>query len=212
MQAAKAKGLKVLMVVQSTPPWANGGQGPTTPPSDPASFGAAMGGFAARLPGVDAWELWNEEDGAIFWAGGTDPAKYAAMVKAAYPAIKAAQPHDIVVTGATVGNNMDFIAQLYEHGIKGSFDAVGVHTDTACLIERPGRQLPRRARPRRPLLVHGLPRGPRRDGPQRRRRQADLDDRARLEHADDGARLVQRRRVGGAEAARRQRGRAGRSS
>ena len=59
------------------------------------------------------------------------------MVKAAYPAIKAAQPHDIVVTGATVGNNMDFIAQLYQHGIQGSFDAVGVHTDTACLTNGP---------------------------------------------------------------------------
>ena len=46
----------------------------------------------------------------MFWAGGADPAKYAAMVKAAYPAIKAVQPHDVVVTGATTGNNMDFIA------------------------------------------------------------------------------------------------------
>ena len=38
-------------------------------------------------------------------------------------------------------------------------------------------------RPHRPLHVHRLPRGARRDGAQRRRRQADLDDRAGLEHA-----------------------------
>ena len=38
--AAKAKGLKVLMVVQRTPAWANGGKGATHPPSDPSTFGA----------------------------------------------------------------------------------------------------------------------------------------------------------------------------
>ncbi len=134
---AKAKGLKVLMVVQRSPAWASGGHGGTYPPTDPATFGAAMRGFAEKVPGVDAWELWNEEDAHMFWAGGADPAKYAAMVKAAYPAIKAVQPHDVVVTGATTGNNMDFIAALYDHGIKGSFDAVAVHTDTACLVNGP---------------------------------------------------------------------------
>jgi hypothetical protein len=136
---AKARGLKVLMVVQRSPRWASGGHGGIHPPTDPATFGAAMGGFARQVPGVDAWELWNEEDAHMFWAGGADPAKYAAMVKAAYPAIKAAQPHDVVVTGATTGNNMDFIEALYAQGIKGSFDAVGVHTDTACLVDGPGR-------------------------------------------------------------------------
>ena len=89
---------------------------------------------------------------------------------------------------------------------QGSFDAVGVHTDTACLTDGPDVYLPRRARPRRPLHVHRLPRGPRGDEPPRRRRQADLDDRAGLEHADDRAGLLQRRRVGRAEAARRHRG------
>jgi hypothetical protein len=137
VNAAKAKSLKVLVVVHRSPAWASGGKGGIHPPTDPSTFGAAMGGLARQLPGVDAWELWNEEDETIFWAGGADPAKYAAMVKAAYPAIKAVQPNDVVVTGATVGNNFDFIEALYDHGIKGSFDAVGVHTDTACLVNGP---------------------------------------------------------------------------
>jgi hypothetical protein len=134
---AKARGLKVLMVVQRTPAWANGGKGATHPPSDPSTFGAAMGYLARHVPGVDAWELWNEQDESIFWAGGADPAKYTALIKSAYPAIKAAQPNDIVVTGATTGNNYGFIEALYKHGAKGSFDAVGVHTDTACLVNHP---------------------------------------------------------------------------
>src|SRR3712207_590282 len=81
---AKARGLKVLMVVQRSPAWASGGRGGNHPPSDPADFAAAMAGFASKLPGVDAWELWNEEDASQFWAGGPNPAHYAAMVKAAY--------------------------------------------------------------------------------------------------------------------------------
>ena len=93
--------------------------------------------MAQRLPAVDAWELWNEQDGAEFWLGGPDPAAYAALLKATYPAIKSVQPGDIVVTGGMVGNDMDFMEALYAHGAKGSFDAVGVHTDTACLVDGP---------------------------------------------------------------------------
>src|SRR5215211_9261458 len=137
VHAAKSHGLKVLVVVHRSPAWASGGKGGISPPTDPDTFAQAMRGFASKVPGVDAWELWNEEDAHAFWEGGADPAKYAAMVKAAYPAIKSVQPHDVVLTGATTGNNMDFIAALYDHGVKGSFDAVGVHTDTACLVNGP---------------------------------------------------------------------------
>src|SRR5215218_7840293 len=134
---AKARGVKVLMIVGRTPAWANGGRGATAPPADPAQFGAFMGELARRIPAVDAWEIWNEADGAEFWLGGPDPAGYAALLRAAYPAVKAAQPGDVVVTGGMVGNNMDFLEQLYTHGAQGSFDAVGVHTDTACLTDGP---------------------------------------------------------------------------
>jgi len=133
---ARARGVNVLMVVVRAPAWASGGP-LNGAPKDPAKFGRFMGEIARRMPAVQAWELWNEEDEATFWAGGGDAAEYAAMVKSAYPAIKATQPHDIVVTGATTGNNFDFIEALYRHGVKGSFDAVGVHTDTACLVNGP---------------------------------------------------------------------------
>jgi hypothetical protein len=137
--ALKARGVKVLVVVHRAPPWASGGRGGIAPPSDPATFGAFMRGLAERLPGVDAWELWNEQDGPEFWLDGPEPAAYAALLKAAYPAIKSVQPDDVVVTGGTAGNDMDFLQELYDHGAQGSFDAVGVHTDTACLTNGPGR-------------------------------------------------------------------------
>ena len=134
---AHARGIKVLMIIGRSPGWATGGRPAIAPPNDPAAFGRFMGELARRLPGVDAWELWNEQDGAEFWLGGPQPGVYAAMVKAAYPAIKAVQPHDVVVTGGLIGNNMDYLQQLYDHGAQGYFDAVAVHTDTACLINSP---------------------------------------------------------------------------
>jgi Cellulase (glycosyl hydrolase family 5)/Bacterial Ig domain len=135
--ALRARGIKVLVVVHRAPAWASDGRGGIAPPSNPASFGRFMGEIAERVPGPDAWELWNEPDSAEFWAGGADPAAYAALLRSAYPAIKAVQPSDIVVTGGMVGNNMDFLAALYANGAQGSFDAVGVHTDTACLTSGP---------------------------------------------------------------------------
>ena len=134
-----ARGIKALVVVQRAPAWASGVHGGIAPPRDPASFGRFVGVLAQRVPGVDAWELWNEPDEAEFWAGGANPAHYAAMLREAYPRIKAVQPADVVVTGATTGNNFDFVEALYQHGAGGYFDAVGVHTDTACLTNGPDR-------------------------------------------------------------------------
>jgi hypothetical protein len=135
--ALEARGVKVLVVVHRAPAWASGGRGGVAPPSDAGTFGRFMGEIAQRVPGADAWELWNEPDSGEFWAGGADPAAYAALLRSAYPAIKAVQPADVVVTGGMVGNDMDFLAALYANGAQGSFDAVGVHTDTACLTDGP---------------------------------------------------------------------------
>jgi hypothetical protein len=134
---AERRGVKVLVVIARSPGWANGGKPAIAPPHDPARFGAYMGELARLLPAVDAWEVWNEEDGQEFWLGGPQPAAYTELLKASYAAIKAVQPNDVVVTGGTIGNDMDFLEQLYASGAQGSFDAVGVHTDTACLTDGP---------------------------------------------------------------------------
>lgn len=139
VDALRARGIKVLVVVHRAPPWASNGVGGTAPPANPAQFASFMRTLARRVPGVDAWEIWNEPDEPEFWAGAPQPAAYAALLKAAYPAIKSVQPGDVVVTGGMTGNNMDFLAALYAHGAQGAFDAVGVHTDTACLTNGPGR-------------------------------------------------------------------------
>ena len=87
--------------------------------------------------GVAAYEVWNEEDETQFWGATPNPAQYAAILKAAYPAIKSADPQAKVLLGPLTGNNYDFLSALYANGAQGSFDAASVHTDTACLVDQP---------------------------------------------------------------------------
>lgn len=134
----RARGAKVLIVVTSSPAWASGSPSSIAPPGNPADYAAFVGHAVAQIPGVSAWEIWNEADDNLFWLNGPDAPAYAALLKAAYPAIKAANPSAIVVSTGLVGNDGDFLGQLYDNGAQGSFDAVGVHTDTACLIAPPG--------------------------------------------------------------------------
>ncbi len=84
-----------------------------------------------------AYEIWNEEDEARWWAGGPDPGAYAQLLKAVYPAVKASEPRAKVVLGGLTGNDFPFLEEVYRAGAKGSFDAVGVHTDTACNVLSP---------------------------------------------------------------------------
>ena len=56
-------------------------------------------GCAARST---VWSLWNEPNHQPFSMPKPDPDKYAAMVKSAYPAVKAVDPTATVLTGGTV--------------------------------------------------------------------------------------------------------------
>jgi len=136
--AALPKGTKVIVDVVNTPQWETGSSNPAMPPSDPADYARFAGTLAKRFTGrVAAWEIWNEEDASLWWASGPDPAAYTALLKAAYPAIKSAEPKATVVLGGLTGNDYEFLSQLYADGAKGSFDAVAVHTDTICDVESP---------------------------------------------------------------------------
>ncbi len=135
-QAAKKK---IALTVIGAPRWANGSSDFLTPPSDPASYASFIGRLATRYKGrVQSWEIWNEPDEAEFWHGTTpSPANYAPLLKASYAAIKTADPATQVVAGPLTGNNYQFLEGLYSEGARGHFDAVGVHTDTACGINSP---------------------------------------------------------------------------
>ncbi|HTU79972.1 MAG TPA: cellulase family glycosylhydrolase [Solirubrobacteraceae bacterium] len=126
-------GTKVLLDVVGTPQWETGSSNEHMPPANPQDYAAFIGGLAERFgTRVSAYEIWNEEDSPSWWVGAPNAAAYAQLLKAAYPAIKAADPDATVVLGGLTGNDYEFLEGVYQAGGKGYFDAVGVHTDTAC--------------------------------------------------------------------------------
>jgi hypothetical protein len=131
-------GSKVLLDVVGAPSWETGSSNTHSPPAHAQDYAAFIGTLAQKWAGrVAAYEIWNEEDHSRWWAGGPDPTAYARLLKAAYPAVKAGDPSATVVLGGMTGNDYPFLEQVYQAGGKGSFDAVGVHTDTACNILSP---------------------------------------------------------------------------
>jgi Bacterial Ig domain len=128
---AQLDGMQVVFVLLS----ANNGAA-----TDPAAFASFAGNFAAQMAhagGAAAYEVWNEEDETQFWGAAVDAGHYAAILKAAYPALKAGDPGAKVLLGPLTGNNYGFLSQVYAAGAGGSFDAAAVHTDTACLVDPP---------------------------------------------------------------------------
>jgi polysaccharide biosynthesis protein PslG len=148
VRAIVARGMKPLAVLGTTPAWARSetcAEELTCAPSDPADFARFAGDAAARYSrrGLHHWEIWNEPNSAIFWKPHPDPVAYTALLRATYPAIKAADSRSVVISGglASVGtvldptgpatiNPVEFLLVEYENGAAGTFDALGVHPYT----------------------------------------------------------------------------------
>jgi Cellulase (glycosyl hydrolase family 5) len=157
LAAARAVGLKVILEFGNSPCWATSAPKPcgvgyeTFPPTPSAyseyarALGVLASRYALRVPGtVIAYEIWNEPNLTAFWPGvGPRPASindannlfvdlsgasnYAALVKAAYPVVKQADPSAAVLAGAIAAGDVDYLNSLYAAGIKGSFDALSLH-------------------------------------------------------------------------------------
>jgi polysaccharide biosynthesis protein PslG len=147
---AAAAGIRVIMTLESTPCWDSSAppallsrctptqttQANAWPPRDPASYGAFAGYLAQRYgTRLAAIEVWNEPDQANqdYLAGPNKPQQYAAILRAAYPAIKQANPAVPVLAGSIVGSNGVFLRDLYAAGIKGYYDGLSVHFYTLTL-------------------------------------------------------------------------------
>ncbi|WP_170292468.1 cellulase family glycosylhydrolase [Mycolicibacterium grossiae] len=137
INAADARGMGILAVITTTPGYQQNGSGVYSAPVDPAAYGEFAGLAAQRYAGkVGAYEIWNEPNAAPFYGPAPDPAGYTELLKAAYPAIKAADPNATVVGGVvgstvTYGNltlnPVTFVDQMYQAGAQGYFDALSFH-------------------------------------------------------------------------------------
>jgi hypothetical protein len=150
MADAAAAGIGVIATVRSTPCWASSApeavlklcsaaritQANAWPPRDPATYAAFVAYLAQRYGSrLAAIEIWNEPDQSneLYFAGPEKAKRYAALVRAAYPAIKQANPGVPVLAGSLVGSNGVFLRALYAAGMKGYYDGLAVHYYTLTL-------------------------------------------------------------------------------
>jgi len=132
IRLARRAGQRVLVMAYNAPAWASGSRTRNVP-RHPRSFARFMGGLAQRLgPGVDAYEIWNEQNTRRFWSTGSDPVAYTRLLRAAYPAIKRADPTAKVVFGGLSTNDYGYIEAAYAAGAKGSFDVMATHPYPYC--------------------------------------------------------------------------------
>jgi polysaccharide biosynthesis protein PslG len=141
---AAANGIRVIATADSTPCWESSApasllrkcvlgrwtRANAWPPREPSAYAAFVAYLAARYgPQLAAIEVWNEPDQANedYFAGPEKPQHYAAVLRAAYPAIKQASPNMQVLAGSLVGSNGVFLRALYAAGIKGYYDGLAVH-------------------------------------------------------------------------------------
>ena len=141
LQHAKAQGLRVELTLTGAPSWANGGFAGTGVPPTPANYpryASFLKALAKRMgPLVDAWIVWNEPNHPNYWAT-PDAVEYTRLLKAAYPAIKSADPTSTVLLGplAPTGPGLNgnggsgaidpytFLTSVYAAGIRGYADAL----------------------------------------------------------------------------------------
>jgi hypothetical protein len=142
VDAARARRLRLLLTVFGTPCWAS-----TAPdelrqgcrgawwdrgvqayaPRDPRDYADALSFLVRRYgPGID-WEVWNEPNLSDFFIAPDRPAAYAALLRKAHDAVKAADPTATVVGGSLSRADAGFTEVVYQDGAKGTFDAWSVH-------------------------------------------------------------------------------------
>ncbi len=151
LDAARA-GLRVLPILFDTPafraaPVADGDRRAAAPPRDPAAmarFAVALqhrygpGGTLWRAhPGVPvrpitAWQIWNEPNLPVYWAGKPDARQYVELLRVVGAALHRADPHAEVVTAGLPESRLGvpfarYLKAMYAAGAAGTFDTLAVN-------------------------------------------------------------------------------------
>ncbi len=105
-QAAAKYGIRVCLLVQDTPAWANGGKPTDWEPTDPADYANFLTAASKRYPWVRDWMIWGEPNrSGNFEPMPADspvgPRAYAVLLNAAYHALKQVSADNIVIGGDT---------------------------------------------------------------------------------------------------------------
>src|SRR6266545_1896504 len=142
--AAAQAGIDVLAIVVRAPSWAAQQPGqPFSPPRDPADCAAFATALIARygpngelwrahpdVPKrpVEAWQVWNEPNIAVYWTQQPFMRGYATLLNDAYFAIKRADPHATVVMAGLANFSWRDLKRLFDGGgATLHFDVAAVH-------------------------------------------------------------------------------------
>jgi len=144
--AANAAGVKVLLRIDFSPPWAAEVQTDNSPPANPDDFIDFMNRLVDRyrtdsaIGRVHAVQIWNEPNLTRDW--GEKPItqqsarEYAYLLKETYKSVKQVDPNITVVTAGlsptattdgTAAPDDVYLDWLFQAGIKGYYDVLGVH-------------------------------------------------------------------------------------
>ncbi len=116
IQQAAIYHMQVMLQVDATPAWANGGHAGNYPPLHPNDLAEFMTAAARRYSSVHLWMIWGEPNRRPNWATivparplapkltaaqAAAPRLYARMLDASYGALKAVSKHNLVIGGNT---------------------------------------------------------------------------------------------------------------
>jgi hypothetical protein len=115
IERARAGGVRVMLMLTGAPEWANGGKPSNYAPIKPADYAEFAAAAARRYPNVKLWMVWGEPSRVGNFAPLIDarpgeeltpaqaraPRRYAAILDAAYAALKSVSPLNLVIGGNT---------------------------------------------------------------------------------------------------------------
>jgi hypothetical protein len=142
VDTCQAEGIHLLVSVVKAPGWARGANADYSvegPPQNLQDYADFVGAMAARYKNrIWAYEVWNEQNLHYEWGNEPlDAARYVEMLKLAYQAIKAQDPQANVISGALTPtgyndgvvavDDLVYLEQMYQAGLKNYCDGVGVH-------------------------------------------------------------------------------------
>ena len=145
---AARRRIRILPVVLGSPAWA--ARDPSsrrriTQPRDPAQYARFIGALAARYGNrgtfwaarpdvpprpVRQWQVWNEPSLDFYWQQQPWAPSYVALLRAAGPAVKAADPGAEVMLGGLTNRSWEDLERIYDAGGKGAFDVLALHPYT----------------------------------------------------------------------------------
>lgn len=147
VRGARSRGLRVVAVLNETPCWASKApralrqgcfgdwwnRGVTRYPPRRSSDYADAAVYVARRWGasLEAIEIWNEPNAAVFLRSPDPVRDYARLVRSSYRRVKRVAPRLTVLAGALALSDGPFLTGLYERGrIAGHYDAISYHPYT----------------------------------------------------------------------------------